>query len=162
MEILEGEAVVEIPLAPEAGLHAVPPAVIGPGEGDDELPARVEARQPYGGHDRLGAAHVKGHLFELRDGSQERDVLGHHRMERPQHRAEVLDALQAPGHPLLVPIEAGHVDPVRAAHVERPAPVEIPQPGPVGRRHHRAQVEVLSHEAREGKGDAIGVGEAEV
>jgi hypothetical protein len=64
MHVLEGETIVERPLAAEPGLHAVPPAVVGPGKAHDELPARIEARQPDGGHDRLGATHVEGHFVE--------------------------------------------------------------------------------------------------
>ena len=147
---------------PRPGLHAVPPAVIGAREADDELPARVEPRQPHGRHDRLGAAHVEGDLVQLRDRPEQRDVLGDDRVERPQHRTEIPHALQAPGHPVLVAPEAGDVDPVRAAHVERPVPVEVGRSRAVGRRDHGARIEVLPHEPREGKGHAVGVGEAQV
>ena len=124
IEVLEGEAVVEGPLAAETRLHPVPPAVIGAGEAHDELAAGVEARQPYRGHHRLGAAHVEGHLVEARDTPEQRDVLRGDRVQRAQDRTEVAHPLEAPGHPFLVAAEPGHVHAVGAAHVEGRVPVE--------------------------------------
>ena len=163
MDVLERQTVVEGPLAAQPRLHAVPPAVIGARETDDQFPPRVEARQAHGGHHRLGTAHVKRHFvhaarWRFRIGN----VLGDDRMERPQHRAQVLDPLPALFDPLLVTVEARDVDAVGTAHVDRPVAVEVSQTRPVRSGDHRAKVEFLAHHARERKRHSIGVGETEI
>src|SRR2546428_3485985 len=59
MEVLERETVVEVALATQSGLHAVPPSVVGPRKTHDELPAGIEAGQAHRRHDPLGSPHVK-------------------------------------------------------------------------------------------------------
>ena len=162
MQILEREAIVQRALAPEPGLHTVPPSVIRAREAHDQLAPGVEPRQPRGGHDGFGAAHVKRHLVEPRDGLEARDVLRDDRMEWTEHEPEVLGALEAARHPLLVARRAGHVDPVRAAHVERPVPVEMLQPRAVGRGDDGREVEMLLHEPGKRKRHPIRVGEAQI
>ena len=125
MEVLERETVVEVALATQSGLHAVPPSVVGPRKTHDELPAGIEAGQAHRRHDRFGSAHVKRDLVEARHRFELGRVLGDDRVKRPQHRAKRLHALQALGHPLLVARKAGDVDAVRPADIERPVPIEI-------------------------------------
>ncbi len=160
IHILQGQAVVHGSLAAEPRLHAVPPAVIGARETDDQLAPGVEARQSRRGHDGLGAAHVKRHLVEPRDRLEPGDVLRDDRMQRAEHEPEILGALETACHPFLVACGAGHVDTVGAAHVERPVTVQMLEPRAVGGGDDGGEVEVLVHEARERKRHPVRVGEA--
>ena len=81
VQILEREAIVQRALAPEPGLHTVPPSVIRAREAHDQLAPGVEPRQPRRGHDGFGAAHVKRDLVEPRDGLEPCDVLRDDRMD---------------------------------------------------------------------------------
>ena len=80
----------------------------------------------------------------------------------PKYGAEVLHAVPALLNPVLVPIESGDVEAVQTAHVETPAAIEIAQTRPLRRGHDRRQVESLPHLRREGKRDAVRVGEAQI
>src|SRR5271166_5997058 len=62
IKILESQAVADRALATQTRLHTVPPAVVSPGEANDQLPASVESRQSDRGHHGFGAAHMKGHF----------------------------------------------------------------------------------------------------
>jgi hypothetical protein len=83
-------------------------------------------------------------------------------MQRPQHGAEVLDALDTPADPLLAAADAGDVHAVRPADVDRPVPVEVTERRAVGRGHHGAQVEPLAHDASERGRHPDRVGEPEI
>ena len=162
VHVLQGEAVADGALAAEPRLHAVPPAVVGAGERHNESAAGVEAPQPHRGHDGFGAAHVERHLVEPGNRFEQRDVVGHQRVQRPENRSDVLHPFQALLHPFLVTLEAGHADPVGAAHVEAPMAVQVTKLWSLGRRHRRAQVEFLPYHPHERKRHAVGVGEAQV
>src|SRR5215472_3020092 len=127
VHVLQREAVDKGPLATEAGLHAVPPAVVCPGEAHDESTPRVEARKANRGHHRLGAAAVEGDLVELREAAEDLDVFRHDRVEWAEHCAHVLYTLKTSSHPFLVLLITGHIDSVGATHVQIPASVEIAQ-----------------------------------
>ena len=111
VHVLQGEAVADGTLAAGPRLHAVPPAVVGAGERHNEFAAGVEARQPHRGHDGFGAAHVERHFVEPGNRLEQRDVVGHQWVQRPENRSDVLHPFQALPHPFLVTLEAGHVDP---------------------------------------------------
>ena len=139
-----------------------PPPVIRPGKADDELAARVETRQAHRRHDGLGAAHVKRDVLEMRDALERGDVVGDDGMQRAEDRSQVADACPSFRDPVLVAIEAGHVEPVRPAHVEAPVAVEIAQARPVRRGDDTGEIELLPHLPRKRKRHAVGVGESQV
>src|ERR1700722_5229693 len=122
MKVLESQTVSNRPLATESRLHAVPPAVIGASEAYNQLPAGVESRQPDRGHHRFGAAHMKRHFVQFRNGFQKVDVFCNHRMQGAQNRAKVLNSFPALFHPFLVKVEPGDVESVRTADIEVPIP----------------------------------------
>ena len=162
VQILQRQTVVDRALAAEAGLHAIPPSVVGARKADDEPAARVESRKTHRRHDRFGTAHVKRHLVEAGNVLQHRDVLGHERMQRPEDGPEILHALPSTFDPFLVPIEAGDVEPVRAAHIERPVAVQILQVRATRCRDDGAQVEPVTNDLDERKRNACGIRKAEV
>ena len=91
--VLEWENVGDLTLVARSGLHAVPPAVVGAGEGDHELAPRVERGESDRAHDGLGARHVERHLVELGHRLDHREVLADDGVERAEHRAQVLGSL---------------------------------------------------------------------
>src|SRR5271156_3660705 len=162
MKVLESQTVADRSLAAQSRLYAVPPAVVGASEAHDQLPARVKSRQSNRGHNGLGTTHVKGYFVEFRDGFQKGDIVGDHRMERSQNRTKVLHLLQPLGHPILVTVKTGDVEPIGTAYVQVPIAVEIAQFRTLRFRHHRAETELFAHRPCKRKGNPVGVGETQI
>ena len=136
--------------------------MIGARETHDQFAAGVKPGQPDCGHHRLGAAHVERNFIEFRDRFEDSYVVGDDGMEGTQHRAELLHPVKPSLHPFLVTVESGHVESVGTAYVESPMTIKVPKLGSGGGRNYRTDTEVFAHELREGKRDAICVGEAQI
>ena len=65
-------------------------------------------------------------------------------------------------HPLLVLIISGDVDSIGAGHIEGPLTVDIEQPRAFRCGHHRAEIEFVSHDARERKRHSPGIREPQI
>ena len=123
--LLQRVDVVDPAAVAEAGLHAVPPAVIRAAEQHDAWAARVELREPYGLHHGFGARHVKRHFVEAGDGLDPRDVVANQRVVGAEHRAQVRDAGGAGRDAALVEVVAEQVHAIGACEIVRPVAVEI-------------------------------------
>ena len=80
IHLLEQVDVTDAPRIADAGLHAVPPAVIGAAELHDVRSARVIPREADRLHHRLGARHVERHLVQARDLAQAPRIVDHERV----------------------------------------------------------------------------------
>src|SRR5215472_15164104 len=126
IDVLQRDAVVDLSLAAQPRLYAVPPSMIGARETDDRFPMCVKSRESDRGHDGFGPAHMERYLVQPGYGLEHGNVFSDDRMKRPQDGTQVLHALPSLLHPFLVLIVAGDVDSVRAGHIEGPLIVDIP------------------------------------
>src|SRR5271163_5203010 len=74
MKVLEREAVGDGSLTSQAGLYAIPPAVVSARKADNQLPARIESRQAYCGHHGLSTAHMKRYFVQFRNGFNQLNI----------------------------------------------------------------------------------------
>ena len=145
-----------------AGLHILPPAMVGAGEAHQMLLASVIARQPHRLHHGLGARHVKTHLVQARELAQPVDVLGHAGVIAAQHGTERRPEAGALLHALLVEIDAEDVDAVGAGQVVIALAVEVLQLHPLGRLPESAHRQLLAHIGAELERHAVAPGQLQV
>src|SRR5262245_43377951 len=128
----------------------------------DQFPPGIETRHAHGGHDRFGAAHVKGDFVQLRHTFEHANVLRHYWMERTEHGHEIFDKIPALFDPSFIVVEAGHVDAIGATDIKRQLPIESSQLRTLRCRDHRTKIELFAHYTHERKRHAVGIGEAKV
>ncbi len=162
MEILQRETVTNVPFTAEAGLHAVPPAVIRPGKTHDQFATSVESGEPDRSHDGFGTAHVKGDFVQFGDGLELCDVVGDDRVQGPQHGPQIFHALPALLHPFLIAIIARDIDTVGAGNIQRPMSVDVKQLRSFGCGDDGAEIEFLLHQAGERKGHPSGISKPQI
>ena len=138
-----------------AGLHVLPPAVVGAGEAHQVLPAGVVARQPHRLHHGLGTRHVEAHLVLAGDGPQAIDHLGHAGVIAAQHGAERRAQPGALLHAGLVEVDAEDIDAVGAGQVVVVPAIEILQLHARGRLPECADRQLLAHVFAELEGHAV-------
>ena len=110
-----------------AGLHVIPPAVVGASKAHDFVAPGVVARQAHRLHHRLGARHMERHLVLPGDAAQPLHVVEHTRVVATQNRPQGLGHGRALGHAVFVVIQAQQIHAVRAGDVDKPVAVHVRQ-----------------------------------
>ena len=131
-----------------AGLHVLPPAVVGAGEADQVGAARVVTGETNRLHHRLGARHVERHLVQARNLAQPSHVVGHAGVIGAEHRTELVRPGAALGHALLVEVVAEHVHAVRAGEVVVVVAVEVGDGHARRRLDEAARLHILAQQSR--------------
>ena len=162
VHLLQRVDVADRPRIADAGLHAIPPAVVGAGELDEVRSPGVVPRQPHRLHHRFGARHVEGHLVEAGQAAQPLDVVEDHRMVGAEHRTQRPDAGDAVLDAALVGVVAEDVDAVRAGQVEGDVAVEIADPHAVRGLDEAADAQLLADQPPELERHAIPVRELQI
>ena len=127
-----------------AGLHIVPPTVVGAGEANNLAFAAVVARQPHGLHDSLGTRHVKRHFLHTGYFAQAFDVVQHTWVVRTEHRAQRLCTGHAFCDAGFVKVQTEQVDTVRAGDIKETVTVHVGQVNPLAFTPETAQLYVLA------------------
>mmetsp|Transcript_67430 Transcript_67430/g.206498 ORF Transcript_67430/g.206498 Transcript_67430/m.206498 type:complete len:500 (-) Transcript_67430:121-1620(-) len=159
--VLQAQDVVRYALVARDWLHAVPPTVVGPAEGDAQRLVRVEPGDPHGAHHGLGAGHVEGHLWLVRNLPEHGDVVEHGLVQGAQEKPLLLGVSPPLLDELLVLLVAADVDAVGAADVHRAVAIEVHHVDALGPLERHRRVQVLLDDAVERR-EAPGGGEAEV
>mmetsp|Transcript_28050 Transcript_28050/g.63530 ORF Transcript_28050/g.63530 Transcript_28050/m.63530 type:complete len:281 (+) Transcript_28050:547-1389(+) len=125
VHVLQADNVIWQALVASNGLHAVPPAMVGPTEGDDKVLVGVEACHSDSAHHCLGARHVERNLLVARDLPQPGNVVKDSVVQGTKEKALLPGVLPALVDELLVALVAADVDTVRATDVHGAVPIKI-------------------------------------
>ena len=127
-----------------AGLHIVPPAVVGASEANDFAFAAVVARQANRLHYSFSARHVEGNFLHARYFAQAFDVVQHTGVVRAEHGAELLCALHTLGDTLFVKVQPEQVHTIRAGDIKETVAVHIGQVSALAFAPKTTQCDVLT------------------
>ena len=145
-----------------AGLHIVPPAVVGAGKAHNFGLARVVARQAHRLHHRLGTRHVKRHFVHAGNLAQALHVVEDNGVVGAQHHAQWLGQGSAFGHAGFVVVRAEQVDAVGTGHIDEAITVQIGQPHTAALAPKAAQLDVLRQQSTELVGHTVLTDELQV
>mmetsp|Transcript_56198 Transcript_56198/g.93408 ORF Transcript_56198/g.93408 Transcript_56198/m.93408 type:complete len:517 (+) Transcript_56198:1242-2792(+) len=159
--VLQAQHVERHALVAGDGLHAVPPPVVRPAEGDDQLLVGVEARHADGAHHGLGPGHVERHLVLPGHLSQHADVVEHSVVQGPQEQPLLAGRGPARLNELLVHLVATDVYAIRTTDVHEAVSIQINHIHTVGAVHRHRGVQVVVDDRIE-RGEAARRREPEV
>ena len=111
-----------------AGLHIVPPAMVGPGEAHDLALAAVVARHTHRLHHRLSARHMERDFLLARNAAQALHVIAYHRVVGAQRGPQAFGHGRAFAYAVFIKVQAKQVDAIRAGHIDMALAVHIGQP----------------------------------
>mmetsp|Transcript_73174 Transcript_73174/g.202959 ORF Transcript_73174/g.202959 Transcript_73174/m.202959 type:complete len:308 (-) Transcript_73174:521-1444(-) len=150
VHVLQAQDVLWQTLVARDRLHAVPPAVVGAPEGNDELPVRVETGNAHGRHHGLCARHVERYLVVSRDFPEHGDVVEDRVVQRSKEKALLLRLSPASFDEVLVLFVTAHVDAIGAADVHRLVSVQIHHVHAFSPIKRHGRIQILVHDGVEG------------